>query len=65
MELTRLQKLLIRGLKTFKMSEENIANIVPFLNTEAKQIAMMDYMDANWKATEEDLMEEAFRLVKE
>ena len=56
-ELTETQKYLIRRLKSLQVNMEDTVGIVTFLETEAEQLQMIDYLHANPKATPEQIKE--------
>ena len=64
MELTESQKLLIRGLRFFDLTEEEQEAIFLFLQTEEQQWAMMDYLVDHRHATGQDVLKELSRILK-
>ncbi len=65
MELTETQKLLIRGLRLFPISEENQEAIFLFLfKSEEKMWKMMDFLAENKEATEQQSMERLESILK-
>ena len=65
-ELTKTQKTLIYGLTLFPVTEENQEAIFLFLyEDEAKMEEMIKYLVQNEKATEQEIMTELARILKE
>ena len=56
MGLTANEKMLIRGLKSFKVPKGMALRIYLMLETESQQVALMRYMAAHTKATPEELV---------
>ena len=65
MELTQTQKLLIYGLRQFPLSEENQEGIFLLLKNEDDQLLMIYYLQTHPNATEEEIMEEYVRILKQ
>ena len=63
-KLTEAQKLLIRGLRLFDLSEEEQEATFICLQTEGQQIAMMDYLATHRNATGQDILKELSRILK-
>lgn len=65
MELTETQKLLIRGLRLFPISEENQEAVFLFLfKSEEKMWEMMDFLAENKEATEQQIMKKLTDILK-
>ncbi len=65
MELTETQKLLIRGLRLFPISEENQEAVFLFLfKCEEKMWEMMDFLAENKEATEQQIMKKLTEILK-
>ena len=62
MELSETQKLLVNGLKLFKVEKECIVGIMLMLKEEDQMWDMMDYMADNLKATQEELLLKATEI---
>ena len=66
MILTQTQKLLIDGLTQYPVTEENQEAIFLFLyRDEAQMQEMIKFLALNEKATEDEIMEELSRILKE
>ena len=64
MELTVTQKLLIYGMTLFPLSEENQEGIFFMMKTEERQILMIGYLQTHPQATEQEILNEAGRIIK-
>ena len=62
MELSETQKLLVNGLKLFKVEKECIVGIMLMLKEEDQMWDMMDCMADNLKATQEELLLKATEI---
>ena len=63
-ELTKVQKTLLYGLKQFEMPSEEAASIVAYLE-EDDQVLMIDYLVHHLNATHQEIMNEFGRLLKQ
>lgn len=63
-ELTKVQKMLLYGLKLFKVTKEDAVAIVAFLE-EDDQILLIHYMKTQPNATPQDILNESGRLLKQ
>ena len=64
MSLTSKEKLLIRGLMLFKLKKETMEMIFVLLETDEQRMAMMEFMAENREATEQDILQELWRIRK-
>ena len=62
MELSETQKLLINGLKLFKMEKEEIIIIMILLQEEDQMNSLMHFMINHREANQEDILEEAVNI---
>ena len=65
MALTQTEKFLIAGLKLFDLTEEEQESIFLMLQTEEQQVAMMDFLAANRNATQQDILWEMVRILRD
>ena len=66
MELTEAQKLLIRGLRLFPISEENQEAVYLFLyKAEEKMREIIKFLALNLDATEDQIMEKLTNILEE
>ena len=66
MEMTMTQKLLAYGLKQFPISRENLETVYLFLyESEEKMKEMIKFLALHEKATEQEIMTELARILKE
>lgn len=63
-ELTKVQRLLLYGLKQFEMPSEEAAAISVYLD-EDDQVLMIDYLASHPNATHQEIMNEFGRLLKQ
>ena len=63
-ELSKVQRLLLYGLKQFKMPSEEAAAISVYLE-EDDQVLMIDYLVHHQNATHQEIMNEFGRLLKQ
>ena len=61
--LTKVQKMLLYGLKMFKVTEEDAVAIVAFL-TEDEQILLIHYMKTHPNATAQEVVNESGRILE-
>ena len=64
-QLTMHQEHLILGLRLFDLTEEEQENILLFLEKEADQIAMIDYLLENQHTTQQDILTRLAEILKE
>ena len=64
MELTKMETLLIDGLRFFDLSDEDQEAIFLILRTEEQQVLMMDYLVDNRNASGQDIMKEMLRIYR-
>ena len=62
MELTLTHKLLIYGLTQFRLSEETQMAIFHAMAKEEDRIQMIAFLKKNPEATEQEILDEAFRI---
>lgn len=63
-DLTKEQKLLIRGLKIFKMTLEETIAIVLALETREQQIELMQWMTEHREATSSDIIGKTMDIIR-
>ena len=63
-ELSKVQRVLLYGLKQFQMPRDEAAAIVAFLE-EDDQVLLIDYMVHHKNATPQDILNESGRLLKQ
>ena len=63
-ELTKIQRLLLYGLKQFDMPCDEAAAISAYLEEEDDQVLMIDYLVNHLNATHQEIMNECGRLLK-
>ena len=64
-ELTKIQRLLLYGLKQFDMPTEDAAAISVYLEEEDDQLLMIAYLASHLDATHQEIMNEFGRLLKQ
>ena len=64
MKLTKIEDLLLRGLMLFGLRRETVGTIFALLEKEEEQMAMIDYLAENREATEQDILQELWRIRK-
>ena len=64
-ELTKTERLLLYGLKQFKMPSEEAAAISVYLEEEEDQLLMIAYLVNHPNATHQEIMNEFGRLLKQ
>ena len=64
-ELTKIQGLLLYGLKQFEMPRDEAAAISVYLEEEDDQVLMIDYLVNHLNATHQEIMNEFGRLLKQ
>ena len=64
MELTEIQKLLIRGLMFFPLTEKEREAIFLILESDEEKMMLMEYMAEHLNATAQELKNEAGRILK-
>jgi hypothetical protein len=64
-ELTKIQRGLLYGLKQLNMPSEEAAAIVAYLEEEDDQLLMIYYLASHLNATHQEIMNEFGRLLKQ
>ena len=62
MELLLTQKLLLAGLKLFRVSKGQCMVIMMLMDTEEKRWSLMEYLQNHLNASEEEIMTQARRI---
>ena len=62
-KLTKVQRLLIYGLKLFKVTKEDAVAIVAFM-AEDDQVLLIHYMKTHPNATEQEILNESGRILE-
>ena len=63
--LTKIERLLIYGLKQFNLSDDDLNAIVMFLEEEDDKLLMIYYLKTHPDATSQDILNESGRLLKQ
>ena len=64
MALTTAEKLLLRGLKLFQLQRGNMMLVMMLMDTEEKRWSLMTYLTNSQHATEEEILNEAYRIAR-
>ena len=63
-KLTKIQKLLIYGLKQYEVEEDDAVAIVYCMKEEDDQILMIDYLITHPQATHQEILNESGRILE-